>query len=85
MRISLLGLAMLVFAFSLIFLAFSKVKMGWGTRIAIGLIGVLLIPGSLQLTAVFLHSIFGSPFVMVPVAVGVGYYVWTQLRPKHHY
>lgn len=57
--------------------------MGWGTRIAIGLIGIYLIPGGLQATAVFLHSIFASPFLMVPLALGIGYYVWTQLRPKH--
>jgi hypothetical protein len=83
-NLSLTGLAFLVFGFSLIFLAFSKVKMGWGTRIAVGLIGVALVPGAVSLTAAFLHPILFSPFFMVPVAICVGYYVWTQLRPKHY-
>ena len=82
-RFSLLGVAMLIFAISLIFLACSRVKMGWGTRITIGLLGVLMIPGALQATAMFLHSFFGSPIVMVVLVGGAGYFVWTQLRPRH--
>ena len=80
---SLTGLAFLVFGFALIFVAFSKDKMGWGTRITIGLIGLLLVPGAASMTALGLHRVLFSPFFMVPLAICVGYYVWTQIRPNH--
>ena len=74
---------MLVFGFALICVALSKDKMGWGTRITIGLIGLILVPGAASMTALGLHRLLFSPFFMVPLAICVGYYVWTQVHPRH--
>ncbi|MEA2552469.1 MAG: hypothetical protein QOJ65_645 [Fimbriimonadaceae bacterium] len=78
--LSLSGLAILMFGFSMVFLALSKAKMALGTRIGIAVIGALIIPGAASLLGVFLHRIFFSPFVLVPIVVAVGVFVWYQLN-----
>lgn len=79
MNVTLFGLAFLVFGFSLIYLALTNNKISIGVRICIGIIGVWLIPGAVQMLGFLLHSVFFSPFVWVPVAILAGYFVWTTL------
>lgn len=81
-NLSLTGFAYFIFAFALIFAAVGKERMSFGSRILVGVMGALILPGAWMMVGVFFHRVFLSPFVIVPVGLVMAIFVWQLFNSR---